>query len=76
MDTLTPEELRKARHKLGLTLEQLGLMLGYQGEHVRSQVRKMETRGKDDEPLKPVRPAQARLLRAYLSGYRPDDWPV
>jgi hypothetical protein len=25
---------------------------------------------------RPLMPAQRRLLQAYLSGYRPDDWPV
>lgn len=50
-------------------------MLGYEGAHVRSQVHKMETRGADGEPMRACRPVQARLIRAYLDGYRPDDWP-
>lgn len=50
-------------------------MLGYDGAHVRSQVHKMETRGADGEPLRSCRAVHARLIQAYLDGYRPPDWP-
>lgn len=61
---------REARLRLGLTQSQMGQMLGYEGEHVRQMVYEIE-RGQ-----KPLRPCQRRLLEAYLSGYRPDDWPA
>lgn len=67
---MTPEEFKEARLTLGLTLEEMGAMLGYSGAHVRAQVYKMEAGERD------VREAQARLVRAYLDGYRPADWPV
>lgn len=61
---------REARQKLGLTLEQMGMMLGYDGPHVRSQMHKIEI------GERPLMPCQARLLVAYLAGYRPKDWPA
>jgi transcriptional regulator with XRE-family HTH domain len=66
---MTPAQLHKARRALGLTLEQMALMLGYEGEQARSQLHHMETGRRD------IRPAQRRLIEAYLSGYRPPDWP-
>jgi len=67
---MTPEEIKQARHRLGLTLVQLGEMLGYQGHHVRVQMDDLET------GRRPLRGCQERLLRAYLEGYRPPDWPL
>ena len=66
---MTPHALAKARKRLGLTLSEMAHMLGYEGEHTRSQVHHLETGRRD------IRPAQRRLIDAYLSGYRPDDWP-
>lgn len=67
---MTPAQLRRARHKLGLTLEQMAALLGYEGEQARSQLHHME------EGKRAIRPAQVRLVRAYLDGYRPKDWPA
>lgn len=67
---MTPTEFREARHKLGLTLSQMARMLGYTGAHDMQQIRRMESGERN------IREAQARLVRAYLSGYRPNDWPV
>ncbi len=66
---MAPDEIHKARHILGLTLTQLGHMLGYEGMNVRSQMDDLET------GRRPLRGCQERLLRAYLDGYRPSDWP-
>jgi transcriptional regulator with XRE-family HTH domain len=66
---MTPEQMRKARHVLGLTLAEMARLLGYDGEQARGQMHNLET-GKRD-----VRPAQRRLMEAYLAGYRPEDWP-
>lgn len=66
---MTPSELNKARRKLGLTLEQMADMLGYEGEQAKSQAHHLETGRRE------IRPAQRRLVEAYLSGYRPADWP-
>jgi hypothetical protein len=44
-------------------------LLGYTGTHGAQQVRKMESGNRA------IREAQALLVRAYLDGYRPQDWP-
>lgn len=66
---MKPIDPKEARQKLGLTLEQLGTLLGYSGAHVRGQMHKIEN---GDAVLMPC---QARLLQAYVDGYRPKDWP-
>lgn len=66
---MTPAQLLEARQKLGLTLEQLAPLLGYESPQGRSQIQHMES-GK-----RTIRPAQRRLVEAYLAGYRPEDWP-
>ena len=66
---MTGNEIKKARQQLGLTLEQLGTLLGYQGKQVRSQAYDLESGRRD------LREPQRRLLLAYLEGYRPKDWP-
>lgn len=66
---MTPTEIREARTTLGLTGAQMGAVLGY-GEGARMRVSELE-RGVR-QPSESV----VRLLRAYLDGYRPDDWPV
>lgn len=68
---MTPDQLAEARRKLGLTQSQLAAML----ETDAQSVRRMEmppTASTSREPA--VR--MVRLLRAYLDGWRPDDWPV
>jgi transcriptional regulator with XRE-family HTH domain len=67
---MTGDAVKAARRELGLTLEQLAHLLGYVGEQARSQMHHLET------GRRPLRPAQERLLRSYLAGYRPDDWPT
>lgn len=67
---MTPAQMEKARHKLGLTLGQMARMLGYQGAHLRQTQYHLET------GQSVIREPQRRLVEAYLSGYRPDDWPI
>lgn len=67
---MTPDELRKARETLGLTPAEAARVL----ETDVSTVRRMER----DPSLKTAREAPARvarLYRAYLAGFRPEDWP-
>lgn len=67
---MTNEELRSARERLGLTPAETATMM----EVDTSSVHKWER----DPTLASARPAPARVVRlmnAYLSGYRPDDWP-
>jgi transcriptional regulator with XRE-family HTH domain len=67
---MTPAAFKEARHTLGLTLSQAAHVLGYDGAHGAQQVRRMES------GERAIRGAQARLMLAYLAGYRPEDWPV
>ena len=67
---MTPNKLIEARQSLGLTLEQMASMLGYQGSQRRQMCHDLET------GRRAIREPQRRLVEAYLSGYRPDDWPI
>ena len=67
---MTPDQFTRARKRLGLTLKQTALLLGYEGDQAKSQVHHLETGRRE------IRPAQRRLIEAYLAGYKPDDWPV
>lgn len=67
---MTPEQLARARQSLGLSAEQMAAVLGYEGDQARSQVYHLET------GRRTIRPAQRRLVEAYLAGYRPADWPT
>ena len=63
---MTPEDIRTIRTKLGLTQAQTAKLLGY-GAVARISEIENGTR----EPSVSV----LRLLAAYETGYRPDDWP-
>lgn len=62
---MTPDEFKAARKTLGLTAQQMGEMLGLS----RSTVFRIAA-GEWT-----CTPGTERLLRAYLDGYRPNDWP-
>ena len=64
---MEPDEVRRARKALGLTQAQLAAVMGYGG-----RVRVAEIEG----GRRALGPAAERLLRAYLAGYRPPDWPA
>lgn len=64
---MTPAELKQARIDLGLTQAQLAPLLGYR--HT-PRISELESGAR-----KPTA-AAVLLLRAYLSGYRPPDWPA
>lgn len=66
---MTPDEVRQARETLGLTLEDLATMLGFEGVRRRQMMWDIENGRRD------LRVPQERLIRAYLEGYRPVDWP-
>lgn len=69
-DLMTGDELKAARLRLGLTLEQMAAMLGYQGAQRRQMQYDLET------GRRPIREPQRRLIEAYLEGYRPKDWGI
>lgn len=62
------EYLRSSRKELKLTQAEMGFMFGYQG-NTKQMIYEIESR------RTMLRNWQRRLLDAYLSGYRPDDWP-
>lgn len=66
---MTPQQLARARERLGLTLAEMATMLGYQGEQRRQMQYDLET------GRRVLREPQRRLVEAYLAGYRPKDWP-
>lgn len=63
---MTPDDFRRARKSLGLTQSQAAALLGYG-----AQARISDIERGVENPSKSV----IRLLQAYVSGYRPDDWP-
>lgn len=66
---MKPDQLARARKRLGLSLEELAALLGYQGAHRRQMMYDLET------GRRAIREPQRRLVEAYLDGYRPADWP-
>lgn len=65
---MSPSRFKEARQTLGLSQSKMAHLLGYRGVMSVSKIERGLT------PL-PDQSAVARLLRAYLDGYRPDDWP-
>ena len=65
--TMTPYAFNTARRKLGLTQAQAARLLGYGAAPRISEIERGER-----QPSETV----VRLLRAYLDGYRPEDWPT
>lgn len=67
---MSPEELKNTRMSLGLEPAEAAALLE---THV-SAIQKMEFPETAKQHRKP--PARlVRLYRAYLAGYRPEDWP-
>ena len=64
--TMTPYAFHEARRKLGLTQKQAARLLGYGAAPRISEIERGERQPSE---------AVVRLLRAYLDGYRPEDWP-
>lgn len=67
---MTPAEIKQARQSLGLSVAQLAALL----ETDPQTIRRMEQSETANTFRRPA-PRMVRLLRAYLSGYRPPDWP-
>lgn len=63
---MTPQEIKSGRETLDLTQTQMAKMLGYGAP---ARISEIETgrRIPSDTTI--------RLMRAYLDGYRPLDWP-
>jgi len=69
---MTPTEIQQARQSLGLSRAQLAAMLDLKSAQDVQRMEMPDTAATHRAP--PVR--AVRLLRAYLAGYRPDDWPA
>lgn len=67
---MTPIEIKEARQALGLTQDELGRLLDTDGQ----TVRRMEM-DPSASTWRPPAVRMVRLVRAYLDGYRPGDWP-
>lgn len=69
---MTPEQIRAARQRLGLSTSQMGAMLDINDTRTYRAYEAPETAAMHRSP-----PARfLRLMRAYLDGYRPRDWPA
>lgn len=69
---MTPAEIQQARQSLGLSRAQLAALLDLRSPQDVQRMEMPSTASTHRPP--PVR--AVRLIRAYLAGYRPDDWPV
>lgn len=67
---MTPLKIKEARHKLGLSAPQVAALLDTDPQTIR-RMEQSETANTFRSPA----PRMVRLLRAYLDGYRPADWP-
>lgn len=63
---MNQDEIKKARDTLRLTQDQLAAVMGLRGGITVSEWER-GVRNPGDTAI--------RLIRAYLAGYRPDDWP-
>ena len=68
---MTPSEIKQARQTLGLSVSQMGAMLDIHDARTYRAYEAPETAAMHRKP--PAR--MLRLIRAYLDGYRPSDWP-
>ncbi|MEF2552807.1 hypothetical protein VQ042_15780 [Aurantimonas sp. A2-1-M11] len=68
---LSSEEFREAQRELGLSDADLAFVLGIENpQHIR------RLKGREGSSThREVQPWHVRLIRAYLVGYRPGDWP-
>ena len=64
---MTPVEIKQARQTLGLDQVQMAQVLGYGNKARVSEI---------ENGLRFPNESVIRLLRAYLDGYRPADWPA
>lgn len=67
---MTPGEIASARQALNVSIGELAKMLDSDAQSVRRWLMNETASTRRDMP-----PRAERLLRAYLAGYRPDDWP-
>ena len=67
---MTPDQIKLARKCLNLSTSQLAHVL----ETDAQTIRRMEMQP-DRSTHRPLAARMQRLIKAYLAGYRPADWP-
>lgn len=67
---MTPEQFRKARERLGLTVAQMATVLSQSEGHVRHM--EVEAGRSSNRPIPDY---IAKLVDAMLKGFRTRDWP-
>jgi len=67
---LTHDEIKAAREALGLSLSEFAELL----DTDKTTTRRLEMEPSHNTARAPA-PRMVRLIRAYLEGYRPFDWP-
>lgn len=65
---MTPEDFKKARRKLGLSVSELGGILNTRPD----TIRKWESEKRADRSVNPV---AARVVAWLEAGFRPPEWP-
>ncbi len=68
---MTPQQIRQAQQELGLSTKQLAKMLGFSNGSCLARLKIID---QNKPSAASITPCRARLLIAYLEGYRPDDW--
>jgi len=68
---MTPQQFRAAQHKLDLSDPAFARMLGVS----EIQIRRLKVEDASLPSHRAVNGTVERLIRAYLDGYRPKDWP-
>jgi DNA-binding transcriptional regulator YiaG len=69
---MSADELEAARRTLGLSVREFAAMLGCSQQHLW----RMRTSAGEKRQHRRVTGTTERLVRAYLAGYRPRDWPA
>ena len=67
---MTPQDIKRLRNSLDLSAADLAALL----ETDENTVRRMEMRRDTKNARLPAR-RMARLMQAYVDGWRPHDWP-
>ena len=67
---MTPAQIKEARQSLGLSVADLARLIDTDPQTVR-RMEYDETASTHRAPA----PRMVRLIRAYVDGYRPMDWP-
>ena len=68
---MTPAEIKLARQSLGLSVAEFARLLDTDPQ----TVRRMEQSPEANTFRKPA-PRMERLIRAYIDGHKPADWPT